>query len=73
VELITTDAGSSKADFTVRVTAAEQDYNVYVVKRPGVDQFLKCMGTLFRVVILSEQESSVLFTLGIIPAVKADN
>ncbi|KAH8920855.1 NLI interacting factor [Atractiella rhizophila] len=42
-----------RADFVVPVEIEKQVHNVYVVKRPGVDQFLKEMGQLYEVVVFT--------------------
>jgi len=39
------------ADFIVPVEIDDQIHQVYVLKRPGVDQFLRRMGDLFEVVV----------------------
>lgn len=36
-----------------------QWHNVYVIKRPGVDQFLKKMGELFEIVVFTASLSKV--------------
>jgi len=40
-------------DFIIPVEIEDQVYKVYVVKRPGVDQFLAAMGGLFEVVVFT--------------------
>uniref|UniRef100_A0A060T7F6 ARAD1C27940p n=1 Tax=Blastobotrys adeninivorans TaxID=409370 RepID=A0A060T7F6_BLAAD len=42
-----------QADFVIPVEIEAQIHNVYVIKRPGVDQFLKRMGELFEVVVFT--------------------
>ncbi|KAH9866512.1 hypothetical protein J1614_008202, partial [Plenodomus biglobosus] len=39
-----------QADFTIPVEIEGQYHNVYVIKRPGVDQFMKRVGELYEVV-----------------------
>jgi len=41
------------ADFIVPVEIDDQVHQVYVLKRPGVDQFLRRMGDLFEVVVFT--------------------
>ncbi|ORX40617.1 HAD-like domain-containing protein, partial [Kockovaella imperatae] len=41
------------ADYIVPVEIEGQTHNVYVIKRPGVDNFLKEMGRLYEVVIFT--------------------
>jgi len=43
----------SGADFVIPVEIDDQVHQVYVAKRPGVDQFLKRMGALFEVVVFT--------------------
>ena len=42
-----------QADFIVPVEIENQSHNVYVIKRPGVDNFLKRMGEIYEVVIFT--------------------
>ncbi|EME84159.1 uncharacterized protein MYCFIDRAFT_122652, partial [Pseudocercospora fijiensis CIRAD86] len=42
-----------QADFTIPVEIEGQYHNVYVIKRPGVDQFLKRVGELYEVVVFT--------------------
>ncbi|KAL1914730.1 uncharacterized protein VTP21DRAFT_7988 [Calcarisporiella thermophila] len=42
-----------KADFVVPVEIENQIHNVYVMKRPGVDEFLKRVGEFFEVVVFT--------------------
>lgn len=42
-----------QADYIVPVEIESQTHNVYVIKRPGVDGFLKAMGELYEVVIFT--------------------
>lgn len=41
------------ADFVLPVDIDDQIHNVYVIKRPGVDEFLKKVGELFEVVVFT--------------------
>ncbi|TIA77628.1 hypothetical protein E3P98_04121 [Wallemia ichthyophaga] len=41
------------ADYVVPVEIESQTHNVYVIKRPGVDAFLKRMGDLFEIVVFT--------------------
>jgi len=43
----------SNADFTIPVEIDEQVYQVYVLKRPGVDQFMKRMGELYEIIVFT--------------------
>jgi RNA polymerase II subunit A small phosphatase-like protein len=43
----------SNADFIVPVEIEDQVHQVYVVKRPCVDQFMKRMGELFEIVVFT--------------------
>ena len=42
-----------QCDFVIPVEIENQIHNVYVIKRPGVDQFLKRVGQLFEVVVFT--------------------
>jgi len=42
-----------QADFVVPVEIENQNHNVYVIKRPGVDQFLKKMGEMYEIVVFT--------------------
>ena len=48
-----------QADYVVPVEIEWQWHNVYVIKRPGVDNFLKKMGELYEVVIFTASLSKV--------------
>ncbi|OBT89743.1 hypothetical protein VE02_01317 [Pseudogymnoascus sp. 03VT05] len=48
---------SFKADFTIPVEIEGQYHNVYVIKRPGVDQFMKRVGELYEVVVFTASVS----------------
>jgi RNA polymerase II subunit A small phosphatase-like protein len=43
----------ASADFIIPVEIDEQIHQVYVLKRPGVDHFMKRMGELFEVVVFT--------------------
>lgn len=43
----------ANADFIIPVEIENQTHNVYVLKRPGVDEFLRVMGEHFEVVIFT--------------------
>jgi len=63
VSMHMTDAFASQlipqADYVVPVEIEWQWHNVYVIKRPGVDSFLKRMGELYEVVIFTASLSKV--------------
>ncbi|CAB5200044.1 NIF-domain-containing protein [Rhizophagus irregularis] len=42
-----------QADFVVPVEIESQIHNVYVIKRPGVDHFLKKMGEIYEIVVFT--------------------
>lgn len=42
-----------QADYVVPVEIENQYHNVYVIKRPGVDHFLKAMGEIYEIVIFT--------------------
>ena len=48
-----------QADYVIPVLIEHQLHNVYVVKRPGVDQFLEQMGKLYEVVVFTASLSMV--------------
>jgi len=48
-----------QADFTIPVESEGQYRNCYVMLRPGVNNFLKCMGKLFEIVLFSENVAQV--------------
>lgn len=52
------------ADYIVPVEIDSQIHNVYVVKRPGVDNFLLKMGEIYEIVVFtaSLSKASRLFT-----------
>lgn len=45
------------ADFVIPVEIEGQTHNVYVIKRPGVDQFMKRVGELYEVVVFTASVS----------------
>ena len=52
------------ADFIVPVEIESQIHNVYVMKRPGVDHFLKEMGRLYEIVVFTASLSKASLALG---------
>lgn len=48
-----------QADYIVPVEIEGQTHNVYVIKRPGVDEFLRRMGEIYEVVIFTASLSKV--------------
>jgi len=42
-----------QADFTIPVEIEGQFHNIYVIKRPGVDEFMKRVGELYEVVVFT--------------------
>ena len=52
-----------QADFVVPVEIENQIHNVYVIKRPGVDQFLKKMGEIYEIVVFTASLSKVRYLL----------
>ncbi|KAF2028196.1 phospho protein phosphatase-like protein [Setomelanomma holmii] len=48
-----------QADFTIPVEIEGQYHNVYVIKRPGVDQFMKRVGELYEVVVFTASVSKL--------------
>ncbi|RKF61662.1 putative plasma membrane phosphatase required for sodium stress response [Erysiphe neolycopersici] len=47
----------NQADFTIPVEIEGQFHNVYVIKRPGVDEFMKRVGELYEVVVFTASVS----------------
>ncbi len=47
------------ADYIVPVEIESQTHNVYVIKRPGVDNFLRQMGEIYEVVVFTASLSKV--------------
>lgn len=45
------------ADFVIPVEIDDQVHNVYVIKRPGVDEFLKLVGRIYEVVVFTASVS----------------
>lgn len=52
-----------QADFVVPVEIESQIHNVYVIKRPGVDHFLKKMGEIYEIVVFTASLSKVSYFL----------
>jgi len=50
------------ADYIVPVEIESQTHNVYVIKRPGVDNFLKEMGEIYEIVVFTASLSKVRYT-----------
>ena len=48
-----------QADLTIPVEIEGAYHNVYVIKRPGVDQFMKRVGELYEVVVFTASVSKV--------------
>jgi Dullard-like phosphatase family protein len=46
-----------QADFVIPVEIESQFHNVYVIKRPGVDEFMRRVGELFEVVVFTASVS----------------
>lgn len=46
-----------RADFTIPVEIEGQYHNIYVIKRPGVDQFMKRVGELYEIVVFTASVS----------------
>jgi RNA polymerase II subunit A small phosphatase-like protein len=57
-----------QADFTIPVEIEGNYHNVYVIKRPGVDEFMKRVGELYEVVVFTASVSKV---RGSIPSLRA--
>lgn len=51
-----------QADYVVPVEIEYHWHNVYVIKRPGVDNFLKKMGEIYEVVVFTASLSKVCST-----------
>lgn len=56
-----------QADFTIPVEIEGTYHNVYVIKRPGVDQFMKRVGELYEVVVFTASVSKVRLILSLFP------
>lgn len=52
-----------QADYVVPVEIEWQWHNVYVIKRPGVDNFLKKMGELYEIVVFTASLSKASFSM----------
>ena len=48
-----------QADFTIPVEIEGNYHNVYVIKRPGVDEFMKRVGELYEVVVFTASVAKV--------------
>ena len=48
-----------QADFTIPVEIEGNYHNVYVIKRPGVDEFMKRVGELYEVVVFTASVSKI--------------
>ncbi len=57
---LTLDQILHQADFTIPVEIEGQYHNVYVIKRPGVDEFMKRVGELYEVVVFTASVSKVM-------------
>lgn len=49
----------SRADFIVPIEIEGNKHNVFVLKRPGVDEFMKRMGELYEIVVFTASLSKV--------------
>ena len=49
----------SQADYVVPVEIEYHWHNVYVIKRPGVDNLLKKMGEIYEIVVFTASLSKV--------------
>lgn len=56
---LTSHQSISQADYVVPVEIEYHWHNVYVIKRPGVDNFLKKMGEIYEVVVFTASLSKV--------------
>lgn len=54
-----------QADFTIPVEIEGTYHNVYVIKRPGVDAFMKRVGELYEVVVFTASVSKVCCTTAV--------
>lgn len=61
--MLTSEQVLHQADFTIPVEIEGNFHNVYVIKRPGVDQFMKRVGELYEVVVFTASVSKVGFPL----------
>lgn len=61
--MLTSEQVLHQADFTIPVEIEGNYHNVYVIKRPGVDQFMKRVGELYEVVVFTASVSKVGFPL----------
>jgi len=51
----------AQADYVVPVEIEYHWHNVYVIKRPGVDNFLKEMGKIYEIVVFTASLSKVCY------------
>ncbi|CEG65572.1 Putative Phosphatase PSR1 [Rhizopus microsporus] len=56
----------SQADFIVPIEIEGHKHNVFVLKRPGVDEFMKRMGELYEIVVFTASLSKVYIYLYIL-------
>lgn len=54
-------------DFIVPVEIDNQNHNVYVLKRPGVDEFMRKMGEKYEIVVFTASLAKVKTTFYINP------
>jgi carboxy-terminal domain RNA polymerase II polypeptide A small phosphatase len=47
------------ADFIIPIVIDNQVHNVYVLKRPGVDNFMRRMGEIYEVVVFTASLATV--------------
>jgi TFIIF-interacting CTD phosphatase-like protein len=47
------------ADFIIPIVIDNQIHNVYVLKRPGVDEFMKKMSELYEIVVFTASLATV--------------
>ena len=59
-----------QADFTIPVEIEGNYHNVYVIKRPGVDEFMKRVGELYEVVVFTASVSKVSPNYSAVPLAK---
>ena len=59
VDCLHVEQSIQQADYVVPVEIEYHWHNVYVIKRPGVDNFLKKMGEIYEVVVFTASLSKV--------------
>jgi RNA polymerase II subunit A small phosphatase-like protein len=69
---LTFDQILHQADFTIPVEIEGQYHNVYVIKRPGVDEFMKRVGELYEVVVFTASVSKVMRLFFIVKGLNAN-